>query len=709
MSVEQRTDGAGEPAPLGPGVVTLVEGSSFCVCGRSGDIDGRGPQGLFFRDARVVSEWRLRVGGHPVQVLSVMPEEPFRARFVSRLPPEEGGAETAVLVERDRSVAGGMEERLRIRNLSRRPVELEVVLDIDADFADVFAVKAGHGTHARAPVAAVVDDGLAFSLTSPAGSRGVRVTATEGRARHGGFDFTVRLAGHATWSTEIAVTPTVDGAAPRNDGAPVRRMHAWRRDSPRVYTDQTALRHILATSLEDLGALRIFDPDDETAVAVAAGAPWFMALFGRDSLLSSYLALTLDPTLALGTLRTLARRQGTRVDPVTEEEPGRILHETRFGADSSLALGDGRIYYGSVDATPLFVVVLAELARWGVDARTVAELLSHADRALEWVERYGDRDGDGFVEYARISRRGLVNQGWKDSHDAITFADGTLAEGPIALCEVQGYVYSAYVARAHFATEAGDEAAAERWGRRAAALYHEFNEKFWLPDRGWYALALDGDKRPIDALASNMGHCLWAGLVDPERAPQVVAHLMSPEMFSGWGVRTLATSMGAYNPMSYHNGSVWPHDNALLVSGLLRYGFVAEAQRVATAILDAAAALGWRLPELFGGLTREDYPQPVPYPTSCSPQAWASATPVHLVAALLRVDPSMARRQVWFAPAWPQRYGRIIVDGLRLADTRVRVEVGGLGEPSVTGLPPDVELIREPRPALAAILAGSEP
>jgi glycogen debranching enzyme len=436
---------------------------------------------------------------------------------------------------------------------------------------------------------------------------------------------------------------------------------------------------------------------------VAAGAPWFMALFGRDSLLSSFMALPLDPALTVGTLRALARLQGTKVDPDTEEEPGRILHETRLGLSFPLARGGQSVYYGTADATPLFVAVLGEVARWGIAPDAVAELLPHADRALDWISQYGDLDGDGFVEYHRKTEQGLINQGWKDSHDGINFADGALARSPIALAEVQAYVYAAYLARAHLALDAGDGAAVERWVRRASDLKTAFNERFWLPDRGWFAVGLDRDKRPIDALASNMGHCLWTGLLDEDKAAQVVDQLLSPEMFSGWGVRTLATSMGAYNPMSYHNGSVWPHENALIVTGLFRYGFVEQAQRVAEGILDAAAAFDGRLPELFCGFDRSEFPSPLPYPTSCSPQAWASAAPIQIVRALLRTDPCMTHRRVFFAPAWPERYGSLEVAGLALGDGRLSIGVGG-GPSRLDGVPDGVEVLREPRPPLTAVV-----
>ena len=297
-----------------------------------------------------------------------------------------------------------------------------------------------------------------------------------------------------------------DGLSPRD-----RRRREWVAKIPVLQMGNRSIERTLRRSYDDLGALRIEDPDHPERVVVAAGAPWFMTLFGRDSLLASVMAMPVDPSLALGTLQTLADRQGTVVDPMTEEEPGKILHEVRLDVSSGLSLGGKSAYYGSVDATPLFVMVLGAVSRWGFAADTIAALLPHADRALEWILKYGDKDGDGFVEYERLNDQGLINQGWKDSWDGINFADGTLAEPPIALCEVQGYVYAAYLARAWLAYDAGDTALADELADRAAQLKKQFNEQFWLPERGYYAVALDGKKRPVDACASNMGHCLWHG------------------------------------------------------------------------------------------------------------------------------------------------------------------------------------------------------
>jgi glycogen debranching enzyme len=406
--------------------------------------------------------------------------------------------------------------------------------------------------------------------------------------------------------------------------------------------------------------------------------------------------------LALGVLQTLARFQGKDVDPIHEEQPGRILHEMRFGEAATLSLGGGRIYYGTADATPLFVMLLGELRRWGLGRQLVDELLPNADRALAWIRDFGDLDGDGYVEYRRATSKGLANQGWKDSWDGVRYAGGQIAHAPIALCEVQAYVYGAYLARAHFAFEVGDRTTFETYRARATALKEAFNRDFWLEDRQWFAIGLDGDKKPIDSLASNMGHCLWTGIVDEDKAQAVARHLLSPEMFSGWGVRTLATTMGGYNPVSYHCGSVWPHDTAIAAAGLARYGFEEGAQRLVTSLLAAGMAQGGRLPELFAGLDRSELGVPVGYPTSCSPQAWSAASPLLCLRTLLRFDPWVPYGKTWLAPMVPKEYGRLTVRGIPLAGTRVDVEVHD-GVVEIDGLPPDIELVRTPRHPATAV------
>ena len=476
----------------------------------------------------------------------------------------------------------------------------------------------------------------------------------------------------------------------------------WVARIPVLQMGNGSIERTLQRSYDDLGALRIEDPDHPDRVVVAAGAPWFMTLFGRDSLWASEMALPVDPSLALGTLQTLADRQGQVLDPMSEEEPGKILHEVRLGVSSGLSLGGKPEYYGSVDATPLFVSVLGAVSRWGFAKETIAALLPNADRALDWVRDYGDRDGDGFVEYGRLNDRGLINQGWKDSWDGINFADGTLAESPIALCEVQAYVYGAYMARPWMAYGTGDMAVGDELTDRAAELKNGSTNSSGCAIAGT-TRSLDKDKRPVDACASNMGHCLWFGLVDEEKAPLVAEKLMSPQMFSGWGVRTLASDMGAYNPASYHNGSVWPHDNAIIAAGLVRYGFVEEAQRFATALLEAAQYSDGRLPELFCGLTRERFSQPVPYPTACSPQALAATAPILLVTSLMRYDAHVSRGGLWLDPVLPEAYGDLHITNAPMAGGRITIDISG-STTSVQGLPEGMVLHRGHRPWMTELV-----
>jgi glycogen debranching enzyme len=711
---------AGEPAALGSAGVTLVEGSSFCVCESSGDMRDGTPQGVFFQDTRIVSRWIVTLDGKPVEPLVVFSKQPWQGTFLGRGAPRPGRVESTLLLRRERYVGQGMREDLILENLASEPASVRVDVECDADFADLFEVKETRVPPRPRPDVEVLDGSLELvrSYLARGSRRGVVITTEQGVATKQGLTFDVIVPPRERWEGSIQVVPIVDDRtlSPRfPTGQPVaesgtaRRARAWREKVPVAETTDPALARILERTQVDLGALRIVDPEQPDSEVVAAGAPWFMTLFGRDSILTSYMALPLDQSLALGTLRTLGRLQGKRDDPASEEEPGRILHEVRFGAEPALALGGRSVYYGTVDATPLFVVLLGELRRWGLERAEVERLMPHAERALTWIVERGDRDGDGFVEYQRATDRGLVNQGWKDSWDGITFADGTVARGPIALCEVQGYAYAAFLARAHFAWEAGDEPTFRLWADRATRLKEAFNERFWLPDRGWYALALDGAKRPVDSLASNMGHCLWSGIVDEDKAPAVAERLMSPEMFTGWGVRTLASTMGAYNPLSYHNGSVWPHDNALIASGLIRYGLVEEAQRIAMAMLEAADEFGGRLPELFCGFDRATYGRPVPFPTSCSPQAWASATPLHLLRTLLRFDPWVPHGMVWLAPALPAGFPDLVLRNLPLAGSRVSLDLRDGRVAALDGLPAGIEVIDDPRPINSSVHRTSAP
>ncbi|ORV10936.1 amylo-alpha-1,6-glucosidase [Mycobacterium celatum] len=695
----------GTPARLGSGndAVTLVEGATFCLSNRYGDMVVGRPHGLFFRDARVLSRWELRVDGQVPESLSVESTEAFAAQFILRRAPRAGRADSTLLVVRERLIVDGLRETVSLHNLDKESTVVSLELHADADFADLFAVKEGRAAVGGADMA--VTDGELVLRERGEQVRGLTIDATgDPIVLPGSLNWRVVVPPGERWQAEIVLQPTwanqkitsrVRAGANVESSAPARKIEAWRDSATNVETDHPGLAAVLRQTESDLGALLMHDEAGRGRSFVAAGAPWFMTLFGRDSVLTAWMALPLEVGLSVGTLQRLASLQGRRIDPITEEEPGRIMHEIRRGPASDDVLG-GNVYYGSVDVTPLFVMLLAECWRWGADETAVRALLPAADAALAWAERYGDRDGDGFVEYRRATDRGLINQGWKDSFDGINDAAGRRAEPPIALCEVQGYLYAALLARADLADGFGDLPTAARLRERAEALRAKFLETFWLPAKGWYAVALDGYKRPVDALTSNVGHCLWTGIASDEHAAQIVERLAGQEMDSGFGLRTLASTMGAYNPMSYHNGSIWPHDTAIAVAGLLRYrhipGAVELAEHLATGLLDAADAFGSRLPELFCGFPRSQFGSPVPYPTSCSPQAWSSAAPLLLLRAFLGLDPDVPHRRLSIAPHVPAAWGRIALTDLRLGSLTVHVEAES-ELAKAHGLPDDWQLV----------------
>ena len=712
----------------GTGSVTLVDESTFAISGGAGDMAPGAAQGLFFRDTRILSRLEVLINGVPAEPLASVNDEPFSATFVSRNLPAPGRADSTLMVFRSRHVGQGMREELVLRNFGPEATVCTVDVLVDADFADLFAVKEGRvaaDAHHGSVSTDVVDrhrsadddrvPSLTYTFRRGPVARGVEIRAADAyRVAPGLVTFEVVVPAKGEWSTCLEVGPVIDDelfapkyrcGEPVERATPSERMAEWRRLVPQVETDHPVLKQVVARSAEDLGALRIFDPDFPERVVVAAGAPWFMTVFGRDSLLTAWMALLVDPDLARGVLQTLARFQGTDIDPRHEEEPGRILHEMRFGDAASLSLGGGSIYYGTADATPLFVMLLGEMRRWGVARELVDELLPNAARAIEWIEHFGDADGDGYVEYHRATDRGLANQGWKDSWDGIRYGDGRVATAPIALAEVQAYTYGAYLASAHFAFEAGDTASYDRFRSKAAHLKTNFNRDFWLEEKGWFAVGLDADKKPIDSLTSNIGHCLWTGIIDEDKAHRVAQALVGPSMFTGWGLRTLSSDNGGYNPISYHCGSVWPHDTAIVAAGLARYGYDGAAQRLIFGLLDAAQAQGGRLPELFSGLDRGELSVPVGYPTSCSPQAWSAASPLLCLRTLLRLDPWIPYGKAWLCPNLPEGIGYLKVEGIPLAGSRVTIEVGDqvAGGVSITGLPPEIEVISEPRRPSTAV------
>jgi glycogen debranching enzyme len=476
-------------------------------------------------------------------------------------------------------------------------------------------------------------------------------------AELGRLSFDVRLGPGEERAVRVSVVLEEDGREVR-----LGRSAPLYGEAPALETGWEALRRSWERSVEDLGSLS-FDAG-EGLVVPAAGAPWYMALFGRDALIAGYQAMVLGPGPARNALRALARHQAVERDDFRDAEPGKILHELRHGELAYFGEIPQTPYYGTVDATPLFLILLSEVWRWSSDEAFVGELEGAARRALDWILHHADRVS-GYVAYATRSTAGLENHGWRDHEDSMLFRDGTRAGPPVAPCEVQGYVYDAFLRTAELAERVwGDARLAAELVEEAAVLRERFDLDFWMEDRGYYALAIDGAGRKVDSVSSSAGHLLWSGIVPEEKARAVADLLLDERLFGGWGIRTLVTGEGGYDPESYHNGSVWPHDNALIAQGLRRYGFRDEANRIAAALLDAAPRFDYRLPEVFAGYARDEVPEPVELPRSCSPQAWSAGTVPLLVRAMLGVEPDAESRKLLADPALPEGVGGVRLEGV---------------------------------------------
>jgi glycogen debranching enzyme len=634
--------------------VSVLDGSTFVVSDRLGDICGEvgREHGFFCDDTRFLSRWVLRVDEAPLELLGLDQAEHFEARFfmTPRVGPEQ---EAPCSVMRRRLIDHVWMEEVSVINHRHERSPIHVAIELDTDFADMFEVK-DDAVQARE----ITFQGDARSLTLSYRRGGFCRSVTVASSEHAtvtrkGFAYSVALAPGEAWSTTLTITPSAAqrtaAFAPRAARGSLDAMSAsksvelerWLRRAPALAASDPALMRTYHASLSDLGALRLPPDISKGATLPAAGLPWFMALFGRDSIIASFQALPYLPELAATTLRVLAAAQADDRDDFHEREPGKILHELRFGELTDSGARPHSPYFGSADATPLFLVLLDEYHRWSGDDELVRTLEPSARAALAWIKDSGDADGDGYVEFARRNlSSGLVNQCWKDSWNAIQFADGTLPEGPIATCEIQGYVYDALLRTARLAREVWqDPHLGEQLERQASDLRAGFHRDFWMPERGCHALALDGDKHQIDSMTSNIGHLLWSGLLDEIEAAATAHRLLQSELYSGWGVRTLGDREAGYNPLGYHTGTVWPHENSLIAAGLARYGHHEQAATIAAAMLSAAPHFEHRLPEVFAGYPAAVTSVPVAYPTASRPQAWAAGTPLQLLTTLLDLQP----------------------------------------------------------------------
>jgi glycogen debranching enzyme len=698
--------------------------------------DSRG-LGLYDLDTRVLSTAVLRINGVRPTLLRAqsaanhistiqLTNPAYRRDPATKQGAAEALAMRAISIMRRRWIAGGLAEHLEITNYSSSDQHLVLELDLDADMADIFEVR-GRIRERRGnyrPTEATREsltfayeglDGLvrrtlvAFTpaevVPSPerelGGEGSVRLSWTldvEAGGRAGirwqvSTDLTP-MAGRAPHTEEVptrlaqavaaqAVTAHGKGDGRDGPGAPAPAAIAepavaeeeyghWHDRCARIRSDGELLDLAIKRSIADLRLLRNDGPLRGEHY-VAAGVPWFATLFGRDSIITSLQVLPFMPDVALETLRVLADWQATEDDPERDMEPGKILHELRVGELARTGELPHRPYYGSIDATPLWLILLDETYRWTGDLELVRSLWPNALAALQWIDRYGDQDGDGFVEYERRTPAGLLNQGWKDSGDAIRHRDGTLAEAPIALVEIQGYVYDAKVRLGSLAERLGEHELSRRLAAEARELQQRFESAFWMPDRSFYAMALDRDKRQVGTIGSNPGHCLWSGIVPPEHVDKVVDRLLDPAMDCGWGIRTYASGQPGYNPVGYHTGSVWPHDNALIAAGMKRVGRHDAADRIASRIFEAAQhSPDFRLPELFCGFDRGLAEMPVPYPVACSPQAWSAATSLSLLQTMLGMHADAARDVLELdRPHLPAWLGKVTVHELRVGERSV--------------------------------------
>ena len=681
--------------------LTILEGSTFCVSDERGDIV-EPTMGLFAHDTRFLSRWALTINGARPLILSSRKVEYYSAAFFLRNPVVGGLEHDEISIARERFIGDAMQELLVVSNHAPRRVAFDLSLEMGNDFADIFAVKAydfslGDPAHAKplpAPVAPVYDaeDNQFVFAVSDNGFHGLTQVVLSERGETDGSKVTYRveLGPREAWRLRVDVIPAPDGHrtavqfAERRFGEELARVRAslaaWRLRVPQLRGSWDDLAHSFRQSVADLSSLRMDEDPRLPGQLPAAGMPWFMTVFGRDTLITCLQTLLFGPELAQNALHVLAELQA----PEADAEPGKIVHEVRHGKGAEAWFPR---YFGTVDATPLYLILLSEVWRWTDDAGLVRDLRGPALRALEWIDRYGDRDGDGFVEYERRSSRGLVNQSWKDSGDSQLFHDGHMAATPIAPCEVQGYVYDAKLRLAQLAREVWRERElADRLEREAEELRRRFDEAFWCEARGgYYALALDADKQRVDSLTSNIGHLLWSGIVPPERVDAIVDQLMGEELWSGWGVRTMSSGDAGFNPLAYHNGTVWPHDNSLIAWGLARYGRWPEAQRIVRRLLNASSYFDHQLPEVFAGFTRTETPFPIPYPTAARPQAWAAGAPVLMLQLLLGLQPDRRRHVLGTIapediPSWA---GSLRLTGVRafdqgwdvqLSDGRVTIE-----------------------------------
>ena len=679
--------------------LTLIDGKTFLSTTLAGDImpPGAPDVGFFHQDTRFLSRLELRVDGYRTVVLSSSNEQTFASQVElttgrSTLRTSYEIPENTVHIRREQLLSSDvLYDYLTFENFNFNELELAVELAYEADCMDVFQVRGvARREFGRYYKPIVQRDSIVFHYCGRDGvgrDTIIRLAPEPEQIRGTTARWRLRLPPFKRLQLQTTVVPQVEGQ-PTRAGRPDFGQQArsrreifahWEAQCTHFSSTNRIFDQMVGAAKSDFHALQI--PEGKEHV-IAAGIPWFATMFGRDSIIAAYQSLFMSPQLAMETLRVLARYQGRELNDWRDEEPGKILHEYRAGEMTRAGEVPFGPYYGSADATPLWLVLLSETYNWTADEQLARDLLPHAYRALEWIDRHGDLDGDGFVEYARRSPRGLANQGWKDSWDAIMHRDGEVARAPIALCEIQGYVYEAKYRMASLMRAFGDPALADKLKKEAAEMAKRFDKAFWMPARGFYAMALDRDKRQCQVVSYNPGHLLFTRMLPLERARLVTQRFMRPDMFSGWGLRTISREERIFNPLSYHRGSVWPHDNSIAAHGMALYEFRQPANQVFSALFQAALNFrDYRLPELFCGIERREHDEPVHYPVSCSPQAWASGAVFLLLSSVLGIRPSAHRRELNIVnPTLPDFLDNLSVRNMRVGNSRVGLDFTRRGE-----------------------------
>ncbi|WBQ02031.1 amylo-alpha-1,6-glucosidase [Kribbella sp. CA-293567] len=644
-------------------LVTTLAAPWVVLSPRSGQLTGAGAEGVYARDRRILSRLEVTVDGRQPKPVQLDEPATSTTRYVAVLDAlGDDGHDPTVWLKRTRQMDGdGVTERITLVNRSHGTVDCELALALGTDLAGTAAVRSEAAMDL--PMIEPTSDGDALHWEDSSGTR-VSVSFEPAPDLNHSWRLRIESGQEATVTLRLSATfAPADGFSIE----PPRARPVY--DGFQIDCDDRRVGRWVRRSLDDLAGLQLAADGGERYLG--AGPPWYLTLFGRDSLISAGMLIPIDPELAAGTLRALAAYQGTKVDPGSAEQPGKIPHELRAEvADHGGGLVLPAAYYGTHDATQLWITTLHKAWRWGMPADEVRTLLPNLQRALTWIRDFADPDGDGFLEYVDESGHGLANQGWKDSRDSVQWLDGTLATAPIALCEVQGYAYAAAIAGADlldaFALAGGDA-----WREWAAGLRERFRASFWVD--GYPAIALDGAKRPVAGPASNMGHLLGTGLLDESEEAAVARQLAGPDLDSGFGLRTLSKAMTRFNPLGYHTGSVWPHDTAMTVQGLYAAGHAATATSYVRGLVDAAEVFGYRLPELYGGAGSEEESRPTPYPLSCRPQAWAAASAIAVVIAALGIEPDVPAGTLSISPAEDFAWRRIELHGIRIGDHELTV------------------------------------